>query len=65
MPHRVTPRGQVELTDVMVDSCMFEQCYASKKGGALHQGVGQITVLNSVFFENVAGSDNDESGERG
>lgn len=54
---------QVENTDVLIDGCLFEDCYASKKGGGMHQGVGQTSVLGSVFYNNSAGSDNIEDGE--
>ncbi|CAN0356022.1 unnamed protein product, partial [Ectocarpus sp. 12 AP-2014] len=59
----------VEFTDVLVDGCLFEKCFASKKGGGMHQGIGQISVLDSVFYNNTAGSanieDDDEIGEGG
>ena len=29
----------------------------------MHQGIGQLSVLNSVFYNNSAGSDNVEDGE--
>ncbi|CBJ26637.1 adhesin-like protein [Ectocarpus siliculosus] len=58
-----------EFTDVLVDGCLFEKCFASKKGGGMHQGIGQISVLDSVFYNNTAGStnieDDDEIGEGG
>lgn len=55
---------KVDGTDVLIEGCLFESCYASKKGGGMHQGVGQISILNSVFYDNVAGSDNVESGRK-
>lgn len=30
----------------------------------MHQGFGQVSVLNSVLYSNVAGSDSIEAGER-
>ncbi|CAN0082894.1 unnamed protein product, partial [Ectocarpus sp. 8 AP-2014] len=58
-----------EFTDVLVDGCLFEKCFASKKGGGMHQWMGQISVLDSVFYNNTAGSanreDDDEIGEGG
>lgn len=55
--------AQTEFTNILIDGCLFEKCYASNKGGGMHQGVGQITVLDSVFFNNTAGSNNAEAGE--
>ena len=55
--------GQAENTSILIDGCLFEDCYAGKKGGGMHQGVGQISVLNSVFYNNRAGSNNVEDGE--
>ncbi|CAM9462085.1 unnamed protein product, partial [Ectocarpus sp. 12 AP-2014] len=58
-----------EFTDVLVDGCLFEKCFASKKGGGMHQWMGKISVLDSVFYNNTAGSanreDDDEIGEGG
>lgn len=55
--------AQVEFTNVLIDGCLFEKCYASKKGGGLHQGIGQMTVVDSLFYNNTAGSGNSEAGE--
>ena len=46
-----------------VDGCLFNDNYASKKGGGVHVGKGQVSVVDSLFFNNLAGSDNVESGE--
>lgn len=54
---------QAEFTNILIDGCLFEKCYSSKKGGGMHQGIGQITVLDSVFFNNTAGSNNKKAGE--
>ncbi len=54
---------QVENTDVLVDGCLFDSCYASKKGGGFHQEDGYISVVDSLFYNNVAGSTNEEAGE--
>lgn len=55
---------QGEATDLVVHGCLFEECYASKKGGGLHQGGGgKMSLLRSVFFNNSAGSVNIEDGE--
>lgn len=54
---------QAEFTNILIDGCLFEKCYAAKKGGGMHQGIGQITVLDSLFFNNTAGSNNVEAGE--
>lgn len=48
---------------MLLDGCLFDGCYASKKGGGVHQGIGQVTVLDSLFYENIAGSDNVEDGK--
>ncbi|CAN0008375.1 unnamed protein product, partial [Scytosiphon promiscuus] len=60
---------QVEYTNVLIDGCLFDDGYAAKKGGGMHQGVGQITVTDSLFLNNTAGSgnveDEDEIGEGG
>ena len=54
---------QAEHTNILIDGCLFEDCYASKKGGGMHQGIGQISVLGSVFYNCNAGSGNTEDGE--
>ena len=46
-----------------VDGCLFDDNYASKKGGGMHMGNGQVSVVDSLFFNNLAGSNNKESGE--
>ena len=45
-----------------VDGCLFDDNYASMKGGGVHVGNGQVSVVDSLFFNNLAGSDNVESG---
>jgi len=54
---------QVESTNVLIDGCLFDSCYASKKGGGFHQEDGYVSVINSLFYNNVAGSTNEEAGE--
>lgn len=55
---------QGEAADLVVRGCLFEECYASKKGGGVHQGGGgKMSLLHSVFFNNSAGSINVEDGE--
>ncbi|CAM9587167.1 unnamed protein product [Ectocarpus fasciculatus] len=48
---------------VLVEGCLFDTCYASKKGGGLLQESGQLTVVGTLFYNNTAGSDNVESEE--
>ncbi|CAM9574874.1 unnamed protein product, partial [Ectocarpus sp. 12 AP-2014] len=46
---------------VLVEGCLFDTCYASKKGGGLLQESGQLSVVGSLFYNNTAGSNNEES----
>lgn len=46
-----------------MDSCRFENCFASKEGGAIQHGIGTLTVANSTFYGNSAGAQNVEGGE--
>ena len=46
-----------------IDGCLFDNNYASNKGGGAEIGTGQASIVNSRFVTNVAGSDNVESGE--
>ncbi|CAB1104673.1 unnamed protein product [Ectocarpus sp. CCAP 1310/34] len=46
---------------VLVEGCLFDTCYASKKGGGLLHESGQLSVVGSLFYNNSAGSDNQES----
>ncbi|CAN0448965.1 unnamed protein product, partial [Ectocarpus sp. 8 AP-2014] len=46
---------------VLVEGCLFDTCYASKKGGGLLQESGQLSVVGSLFYNNTAGSDNQDS----
>lgn len=55
--------AQVFSCDTLVSGSLFEECYASKRGGGLHQYEGNLTVSATVFANNSAGGDNDESGE--
>ncbi|CAN0138387.1 unnamed protein product, partial [Pylaiella littoralis] len=59
----------VEFSDVMIEGSLFDSCYASKKGGGFHQGQGQTSVVDSLFYNSSAGSDNviaeEEIGEGG
>lgn len=45
-----------------MEGCVFENCYAGHKGGAIHQGIGGMTLRNSTFWWNEVGSDNAEDG---
>eukprot|EP00752_Nemacystus_decipiens_P007772 g6941.t1 len=51
----------VENTDVLIDGTLFNDCYASKRGGGFHQEDGYISVMNSAFHDNIAGSSNEEA----
>lgn len=53
---------QAEHTNILIDGCLFEANYASQKGGGMHQGVGQVSLVDSLFYDNVAGSENVEDG---
>ena len=47
---------------MLIDGCLFDDCYASEKGGGFHLEGGQISVVNSLFYNNTAGSVNEERG---
>lgn len=49
---------QAEDSEVLIEGCLFKGCYASKKGGAVNQDEGQMSILGSVFYSNVAGTNN-------
>lgn len=59
------PFQAVEESAVLLDGCLFDTCYAGKKGGGLLQEDGQMSIANSLFFKNRAGSNNKEGGEGG
>lgn len=61
-PNDVNEYRQAEFTDVLINGSLFEDSYASKKGGGLHHGTGQVSVLGSVFYNNRAGSGNVQEG---
>lgn len=46
-----------------MDNCKIEECYASGKGGGLQFARGNMTVLDSHFFNNAVGSENVEDGK--
>ena len=48
---------------MLLDGCLFDDNYASNKGGGVHMGNGSVSVVDSLFFNNLAGSDNVEDGE--
>lgn len=54
---------QARKSYVLVDGCLFEGNYAGNKGGAIHHQDGNISVLGSVFYDNVAGSENEHDSE--
>lgn len=51
------------MTDVLIDGCLFEGSYANRKGGGISQQHGDMSVVGSVFYGNVAGGNNIENGE--
>ncbi|CBJ32402.1 adhesin-like protein [Ectocarpus siliculosus] len=53
--------GEAKDSTVLVEGCLFDTCYASKKGGGLIQESGQLSVVGSLFYNNTAGSNNEES----
>lgn len=50
---------------MLIEGCLFDDCYASEKGGGIHQDDGRLSIVNSLFFNNTAGSSNEEKGEAG
>ncbi|CAM9791978.1 unnamed protein product, partial [Ascophyllum nodosum] len=52
-----------ENTRLSINSSLFDDNYASKKGGGVDAGRGNVSVVDSIFFNNLAGSDNVESEE--
>lgn len=48
---------------MLIDGCLFEGGYANKKGGGISHEDGDMSVLGSVFYGNVAGGNNIEHGE--
>lgn len=56
--------AQVESTDTLVSGCLFDSCYAGKKGGGLQQSdTGSLSVVTSAFLNNSVGVHSDDSGE--
>lgn len=54
---------QAKDSYVLVDGCLFEANYANHMGGAIHHDDTHISVVGSAFFNNVAGSENEEDSE--
>ena len=54
---------QAKRSNVSIDGCLFNGCYASQKGGGINQDVEKMSVMSSVFYNNVAGSNNVAGGE--
>ena len=48
---------------VLVEGCLLERTYAGNKRGAIHHEQSTISVLGSVFFDNVTGSVSVEDSE--
>lgn len=55
--------GQAKDSYVLVDGCLFEGNYAGDKRGAIHHDERNISVVGSVFNDNVAGSQNEKGSE--
>ncbi|CBJ33130.1 polymorphic outer membrane protein [Ectocarpus siliculosus] len=53
--------GEAKDSTVLVEGCLFDTRYASKKGGGLLQKSGQLSVVGSLFYNKTAGSDNEDS----
>ena len=51
------------MSEVLVSGCFFEGGYARDRGAGISLGYGNISVLDSVFYDNVAGGDNEKGGE--
>ena len=60
----VFPLPQSEYTRVSIDGSLFNENYARNNGGGVHMGNGQVSVVDSLFFNNVAGSSNVDDGEQ-
>lgn len=52
-------------TAVLLDGCLFDKCYAGKEGGGLLHEFGRMSMVDSLFYNNTAGSENTEGGEGG
>lgn len=50
-------------SDVLIDGCLFEACYANGEGGGMFHSTGSMSVVGSMFYNNTAGGDNAEDGE--
>ena len=59
----VTSPVQCEYSNLYINGCLFDDNYANKKGGGVHIGVGRVSVMDSLFSNNSAGSNNVENGE--
>lgn len=57
-------RRQSWSSNLLVESCVFEECFAAKKGGAIQHSIGGVTVANSTFWKNSAGSGNEYDSEQ-
>ena len=55
--------SQCDSTALYLDGCLFDDNYANNKGGGVIIDEGQVSIVNSLFFNNLAGSDNVEFGE--
>lgn len=58
-----TSYPQVMKSDLLVDNCAFQDCYASLKGGAIKLSIGNMTVENSLFWNTSVGGNNVEGGK--
>lgn len=55
---------QVWYGSVSLDGAQFEKCYASKRGGGLHQIFSTFSMVNSSFINNTAGGENVKNGKK-
>lgn len=63
-PNDVADDRQSNDTDTFIFGCLFEDCYAGKKGGGMTKRAGgKMSVLQSGFYNNSAGSDSVKDGE--
>lgn len=56
---------QTNQTALVLEGCMFDTCYGGKEGGGLLHEFGRLSIVDSLFYNNTAGSGNEEGGEGG
>lgn len=50
---------------MLINGSRFEECYASQRGGGFHHENGKASVTFSTFYNNSAGSGNEDSSKKG